>query len=228
MTTPPAPEDTDGAPPIRSAGAGTEPAGDLRGHRRRWRRRRAHRPVRLVRRSRDGRPPGVCRPLHRGDRDTGGGHPGPGPQPADDPGRSPAASPPDVFYASPEQTRQWQDSMFPYGDQIEDVDDFYPALIESYTIDDTLYCLPKDFSNLALVINSGGVGGGRVDRRGHPDDVGRARHGLPDPDDRRPDRSRVHRRGRPRRRVHGPGRWLVHQRGPDRGDGEQRRRTRRR
>jgi multiple sugar transport system substrate-binding protein len=63
-------------------------------------------------------------------------------------------SPPDVFYASPEQTRQWQDSMFAYGDQIEDVDDFYPALIESYTIDDTLYCLPKDFSNLALVINS--------------------------------------------------------------------------
>ena len=63
-------------------------------------------------------------------------------------------SPPDIFYASPEQTRQWQDSMFAYGDQIEDVDDFYPALIEAYTIDDTLYCLPKDFSNLALVINS--------------------------------------------------------------------------
>ena len=83
-------------------------------------------------------------------------------------------SPPDVFYASPEQTRQWQDSMFPYGDQIEDVDDFYPALIESYTIDDTLYCLPKDFSNLALVINTDGVGGRRADRRGHPDDVGRA------------------------------------------------------
>ncbi len=63
-------------------------------------------------------------------------------------------SPPDVFYLSPEQTRQFQDSLFPYGDQIEDVDDFYPALIEAYTIDDTLYCLPKDFSNLALVINT--------------------------------------------------------------------------
>ena len=44
--------------------------------------------------------------------------------------------------------------LFAYGDQIEDVDDFYPNLIESYTIDDTLYCLPKDFSNLALVINT--------------------------------------------------------------------------
>jgi multiple sugar transport system substrate-binding protein len=59
-----------------------------------------------------------------------------------------------VFYLSPEQTRQFQDSLFAYGDQIEDVDDFYPALIEAYTVDDTLYCLPKDFSNLALVINT--------------------------------------------------------------------------
>ncbi len=63
-------------------------------------------------------------------------------------------SPPDVFYLSPEQTRQFQDSLFAYGDQIDDVDDFYPTLIESYTVDDTLYCLPKDFSNLALVINT--------------------------------------------------------------------------
>ena len=63
-------------------------------------------------------------------------------------------SPPDVFYVSPEQTRPFQDSLYPYGDQIDDVDDFYPALIESYTIDDELYCLPKDFSNLALVINT--------------------------------------------------------------------------
>ena len=63
-------------------------------------------------------------------------------------------SPPDVFYLSPEEARTFQDSLFPYGDQIEDIDDFYPALIESYTIDDQLYCVPKDFSNLALVINT--------------------------------------------------------------------------
>ena len=63
-------------------------------------------------------------------------------------------SPPDVFYLSPEEARTFQDSLFPYGDQIEDIDDFYPALLESYTIDDQLYCVPKDFSNLALVINT--------------------------------------------------------------------------
>lgn len=61
--------------------------------------------------------------------------------------------PPDVFYLSPEQTRLFQDSLHPYGDQIEDADDYYPALLESYTIDGELYCAPKDFSNLALVIN---------------------------------------------------------------------------
>ena len=62
--------------------------------------------------------------------------------------------PPDVFYLSPEQTRTFKDSLFPYGDQIDDIDDFYPALVESYTVDDQLYCVPKDFSNLALVINN--------------------------------------------------------------------------
>ncbi|MBA3289570.1 MAG: extracellular solute-binding protein [Acidimicrobiia bacterium] len=63
-------------------------------------------------------------------------------------------NPPDVFYVGPEQVRTFQGSLYPYGSEIDDVDDFYPALIESYTIDDELYCLPKDFSNLALVINA--------------------------------------------------------------------------
>lgn len=63
-------------------------------------------------------------------------------------------NPPDVFYMSPEQIRNFKDSVFPYGDQFDDADDFYPALLDSYTIDDELYCIPKDFSNLALVINS--------------------------------------------------------------------------
>jgi multiple sugar transport system substrate-binding protein len=61
--------------------------------------------------------------------------------------------PPDVFYLSPENVQLFRDSLLPYGDQIADVDDYYPALLDSYTIDDQLYCLPKDFSNLALVVN---------------------------------------------------------------------------
>lgn len=59
----------------------------------------------------------------------------------------------DVFYLAPEDVTVFQESLFPYGDQIDDVDDYYPALIESYTVDDQLYCVPKDLSNLALVIN---------------------------------------------------------------------------
>ena len=47
--------------------------------------------------------------------------------------------------------------MFPYGDQIEDVDDFYPALID--VLHDRRHALlpAEGFLNLALVINTGGV-----------------------------------------------------------------------
>lgn len=62
--------------------------------------------------------------------------------------------PPDVFYLSPEEARSFQDSLYPYGSEIEDVDDFYPALVDAYTIDEELYCIAKDFSNLGLVINT--------------------------------------------------------------------------
>lgn len=61
--------------------------------------------------------------------------------------------PPDVFYLAPENAQLFKDSLYPYGDQIDDIDDYYPALTASYTIDDQLYCVPKDFSNLALVVN---------------------------------------------------------------------------
>ena len=33
-------------------------------------------------------------------------------------------------------------------------DDFYPALRASFTYQDKLYCIPKDFSTLALEINT--------------------------------------------------------------------------
>jgi multiple sugar transport system substrate-binding protein len=62
-------------------------------------------------------------------------------------------SPPDVFYVDPIQTQQFADSMFPYGSQIGDLDDFRPELVESYTIDDEVYCVPKDGGALALIVN---------------------------------------------------------------------------
>lgn len=63
-------------------------------------------------------------------------------------------SPPDVFYVDPVQVRQFADSLFPYGSQIDDLDDFQPELVEAYTIDGEVFCVPKDGGALALVINN--------------------------------------------------------------------------
>lgn len=67
-----------------------------------------------------------------------------------------AGSPADVFYASTDQLAGWvaNGSMHPYGDQLEATGDFYPSLRENFTVEDEFYCAPKDFSTLALVINS--------------------------------------------------------------------------
>lgn len=67
-----------------------------------------------------------------------------------------AGSPPDVFYASTDQLAGWvaNGSLWPYGDQLSNADDFYPSLVANFTVDDQFYCAPKDFSTLALVINT--------------------------------------------------------------------------
>lgn len=66
-----------------------------------------------------------------------------------------AGNPPDVFWvdASLLPTYASAGNLWPYGDQMSDID-FYPALVDSFTYDDQLYCAPKDFSNLGLVINT--------------------------------------------------------------------------
>lgn len=68
-----------------------------------------------------------------------------------------AGDPPDLFYLAPELLAGYADngSLIAYGDQLENKDDFYPALIENFTYDDQFYCAPKDFSTLALIINKG-------------------------------------------------------------------------
>ena len=67
-----------------------------------------------------------------------------------------AGSPPDVFYTSTDQLAGYtaNGALFPYGDQLSNVDDFYPSLRENFTIDGQLMCAPKDFSTLGLVINT--------------------------------------------------------------------------
>jgi multiple sugar transport system substrate-binding protein len=65
-------------------------------------------------------------------------------------------NPPDVFYVDAARFGDYaeQGSLFPYGDQIEDADDFYEPLRETFTYEGQLYCAPKDFSTLGLIINT--------------------------------------------------------------------------
>jgi len=67
-----------------------------------------------------------------------------------------AGEPADLFYLSTDQIAGFASngSLKAYGDELTNKDDFYPSLVENFTIDDTFYCAPKDFSTLALVINS--------------------------------------------------------------------------
>ncbi|MFC5381388.1 extracellular solute-binding protein [Aquipuribacter nitratireducens] len=65
-------------------------------------------------------------------------------------------NPPDVFYVDAGQfaTLAANGNLYPYADQLEDNDDFYESLRQSFTFEDQQYCAPKDFSTLALQINT--------------------------------------------------------------------------
>lgn len=67
-----------------------------------------------------------------------------------------ANDPPDVFYLGSDIFAAYaaNGSLLPYVDQLENAGDFYPVLLQSFTYEDTAYCAPKDFSTLALVINT--------------------------------------------------------------------------
>lgn len=65
--------------------------------------------------------------------------------------------PPDVFYVNSDQFANYAKggSLYPYGAQIPDADDFSPQLRDSFSYDGKLVCLPKDTSTLGLVVNTG-------------------------------------------------------------------------
>jgi len=65
-------------------------------------------------------------------------------------------SPPDVFYVDAGAFADYAvaGNLYAYADKLEDVDDFYQPLRDTFTIDGTEYCVPKDFSTLALEINN--------------------------------------------------------------------------
>ena len=45
-------------------------------------------------------------------------------------------------------------SLLPYASQLPNADDFYDGLVQAFTQDGKFFCAPKDFSTLALVINT--------------------------------------------------------------------------
>ncbi|MEV6587999.1 sugar ABC transporter substrate-binding protein [Streptomyces acidicola] len=63
--------------------------------------------------------------------------------------------PPDAFYVNSDQFANYAKggSLYAYGDQVKDADDFSEQLRTSFTYDGKLVCLPKDTSTLALAIN---------------------------------------------------------------------------
>ncbi|MDX3130780.1 extracellular solute-binding protein [Streptomyces europaeiscabiei] len=67
-----------------------------------------------------------------------------------------ANTPPDVFYVDAGRFATYASAgnLEPYGDSLETKDDFYPALRQAFTYEGKLYCAPKDFSTLALQINT--------------------------------------------------------------------------
>lgn len=67
-----------------------------------------------------------------------------------------AGTPADLFYVQPEQFPGYASTgvIEPYFDKLANADDFYPTLVDSFTYEGTPYCAPKDFSTLALIINT--------------------------------------------------------------------------
>ncbi len=65
-------------------------------------------------------------------------------------------NPPDVFYLSSSllETFAKQGDLLPYASKVAPASVFYPALVKAYTYNRTWYCVPKDFSNLGLEINT--------------------------------------------------------------------------
>ncbi len=65
-------------------------------------------------------------------------------------------SAPDLFYMSWDQFQTYagDDYLEPYAMDLENAGDFYPELVETFSYDGEFVCAPKDFSTLALVINT--------------------------------------------------------------------------
>ena len=64
-------------------------------------------------------------------------------------------TPPDVFYTDASRIGDFAKAgnLFAYGDKLK-ADDFLPSLVQAFTSDGKLQCAPKDYSTLALIVNT--------------------------------------------------------------------------
>jgi multiple sugar transport system substrate-binding protein len=67
-----------------------------------------------------------------------------------------SGSPADVFYLSNSDLAGYASAgdLLSYGSLLPNKSDFYPSLTKAFTYNNKLYCAPKDFSTLQLVINN--------------------------------------------------------------------------
>ncbi len=67
-----------------------------------------------------------------------------------------AGKPADILYTSPADLATWAKAgnMYAYGDTLSNKSDFYAPLVKAFTYNNKFYCAPKDFSTLALEINT--------------------------------------------------------------------------
>ncbi|MCH8564397.1 extracellular solute-binding protein [Nesterenkonia sp. LB17] len=63
-------------------------------------------------------------------------------------------NPPDIFYLDAAQVAQQATDGNLHAYEAEDNEDYFPALQEAFTYEDTQWCAPKDFSTLGLQINT--------------------------------------------------------------------------
>lgn len=65
-------------------------------------------------------------------------------------------SPPDVFYVNADKFQEYAagGSLAAIGSKLDNPDDFYQSLRQVFTYNNELYCAPKDFSTLGLIINT--------------------------------------------------------------------------
>ena len=66
------------------------------------------------------------------------------------------SNPPDVFYVDAARFADYASvgALLPYGDKVPDANDFYESLRKTFTYQGKLYCIPKDFSTIAMEIDT--------------------------------------------------------------------------